>query len=226
MSGFNTEGVMPVAPYAMGGSGGDGLGFGGGSGWIVFLIIAMMFGWGGNGFGGRGANNFTGGEVFGDQFALQDLKSGQRQIDSGIRGVERGICDLGYLTQNQGSQTREAVTNSMYGITNSITDLGSKLDNCCCNTNRNIDSIRYDMAKGLCDVINANAMNTRDILESNCQGTQKILDYFSQSENQKLRDQVNALTLQVSQQGQTAAIVKALKSMYNPYDNPCFGAYN
>lgn len=47
MAGFSTEGIMPVMPYGMGNTG-DGFGFGNGGGWIVFLIIAMMFGWGGN----------------------------------------------------------------------------------------------------------------------------------------------------------------------------------
>lgn len=204
---------MPVAPYAMGGNGGM---FGNQNEWIVFLIIAMMFGWGGNGFGGRGLGGVTGGEVLADQFALNDLKSGQRHIDDGVRGLERGVCDIGYLTQNQGSQTRESISNAMYGVTGAITDLGSKLDNCCCNTNRNIDSVRYDMSKGFCDVINANAMNTRDILESNCQNTQRILDTLNQAETQRLREQVNALTLQVSQQGQTASIINAIRPTPTP----------
>lgn len=212
MAGFSTEGIMPVMPYGMGNNSGDGFGFGNGGGWIVFLIIAMMFGWGGNGFGGRGMNNFTGGEVFGDQFALQDLKNGQRQIDSGIRGIERGISD------------------STFGLKDSISNLGTQLSSCCCETNRNIDSVRYDMAKGFCDVINANAMNTRDILESNCQNTQRILDAMNQNTIQDLRDKNNSLTLQLSQQAQTSAIIGAVRptpipaypvcspyeSLYNP----------
>ena len=79
MAGFSTEGVMPMAPY--GGGGMDGMGFGQGGGWIVFLIIAMMFGWGRNGMG-AGAGGFTGGETFADQFALQDIKNGIEQTET------------------------------------------------------------------------------------------------------------------------------------------------
>lgn len=129
------ETTMPVTPYGafpmMGGNCGGGM-FSGDNGWFAFLIIAMMFGWGGNGygFGRNGMGGVTGGEVLADQFALNDLKSGQRHIDDGVRGLERGVCDIGYLTQNQGSQTRESISNAMYGVTNAVTDLGSRLDQC------------------------------------------------------------------------------------------------
>ena len=107
--GFSTEGVMPVAPYGIGNGMGDGFGFGNGGGWIVFLIIVMMFGWGGNGFN---RNNMNSGELLADQFALNDLKSGQRHIDNGIRGLERGICD------------------SSYALNTSIQGLGSQMASC------------------------------------------------------------------------------------------------
>lgn len=52
----NNDLVMPVAPaYANNGNNG---GFGGwGDGWLAIIIFAMIFGWGGNGFGGWGGNN-------------------------------------------------------------------------------------------------------------------------------------------------------------------------
>ena len=81
---------MPVAPYASMPYSNGGM-FGGQNEWIVFLIIAMMFGWGGNGFGRNGFGGVTNGEVLADQFALNDLKNGQRHIDDGVRGLERGI---------------------------------------------------------------------------------------------------------------------------------------
>lgn len=209
------EMTMPMAPAPyMGGSGGM---FGGDNGWIVFLIIAMLFGWGGNGFGGRG-NGFANGELLADQFSLNDLKSGQRHIDDGVRGLERGISDIGFLTQNQGSQTREAITGATYGISNAINGIGSKIDECCCNTLRASDQTRYDMARGFADLMSANAMNTRDILESNCQNTQKILDTLNQAELQRLRDENSALTLQVSQSAQTSSIINAL----NPRAIPAY----
>lgn len=125
---METTTTMPVTPFMFGGNNG-GM-FGNQNEWIVFLIIAMMFGWGGNGFGRNGLGGVTGGEVLADQFALNDLKSGQRHIDDGVRGLERGICDTGFLVQNQGSQTREALGNSAFGITSAINDLGARMSEC------------------------------------------------------------------------------------------------
>ena len=138
---------MPVAPYASMPYSNGGM-FGGQNEWIVFLIIAMMFGWGGNGFGRNGFGGVTNGEVLADQFALNDLKNGQRHIDDGVRGLERGIWDVGYAVQNQGSQTRETIGNSVFALKDGLTNLGSKIDNCCCGTKMEIMQNRFDMSKG------------------------------------------------------------------------------
>lgn len=227
---METTTTMPVTPFMFGGNNG-GM-FGSQNEWIVFLIIAMMFGWGGNGFGRNGLGGATGGEVLADQFALNDLKSGQRHIDDGIRGLERGICDLGYATSQQGSQTREAIGNSTFALKDGLTNLGSKIDNCCCSTKMEIMQNRFDMSKGFCDVITSNNLNTRDILESNNANTQRILDMMTQNELQRLREQNNALTLQVSQANQTRAILDGLKPnpipaypVMSPYES-ILGGYN
>lgn len=227
---METTTTMPVTPFMFGGNNG-GM-FGNQNEWIVFLIIAMMFGWGGNGFGRNGLGGVTGGEVLADQFALNDLKSGQRHVDDGIRGLERGICDLGYATSQQDSQTREAIGNSTFALKDGLTNLSSKIDNCCCSTKMEIMQNRFDMSKGFCDVITSNNLNTRDILESNNANTQRILDMMTQNELQRLREQNNALTLQVSQANQTRAILDGLKPspipaypVMSPYESILGGIY-
>ncbi len=203
MAGFSTEGIMPVMPYGMGNQG-DGFGFGNGGGWIVFLIIAMMFGWGGNGYGFNGKNGFAGGELFTDQFALQDLKNGQRQIDSGLRGIERGVCD------------------SSYALNSSIQGLGSQLSNCCCGTNRNIDSVRYENAKNTCEIITNNNMNTRNLIEAGNANTQRIVDILTQNTIQNLRDKNQALSLSALLQQQTTNIT----NITNPRVVPSYPVCN
>lgn len=211
--------TMPMMPYAMGGAN-NGLFGGNGFDLIGFAFLALIFGWGGNGFGfggGRGAGNPVTDNLISNEFNYNTL-------NNGIRGIEKGICDLGYSMAQQSGQTREAITNSTYGITGVLSDLGSKLDNCCCNTNRNIDSVRYDMSKGFCDVITSQNMNTRDILLGQERQTQKLLDAMTQSTIQDLRDKNTALALQVSQQAQTASIIDALKPCPKPayiVQNPC-----
>lgn len=218
MAGFSTEGVMPVMPY---GNSNDGFGFGAGGGWIVFLIIAMMFGWGRNGFGGfgNGAGGFVAGETLADQFALNDLKSGQRHIDNGVRGLERGICDSTYAMAQQGSQTRE-----MLGF--GLRDLQSEISDCCCNTNRNIDSVKYEMSKGFCDVVTAGNLNTRDIIASQERGTQRIIDMMTANQIQDLRDKNQALTLSAALQQQTTNITNITNPRYEALYNGGCGRFN
>lgn len=201
MAGFNTEGVMPMIP---GTASNDGFGFGAGGGWIVFLIIAMMFGWGRNGFG---ANGVTGGEVLADQFALQDIKAG-------IRANGNGICDSTYAMAQQNSQTRE-----MVGL--GFNTLGSKIDNCCCGINKNIDAIRYENAKNTCDIITNANMNTRDLINAGQQNTQRIIDMMTANTIQQLRDEKQALALSAALQQQTQNIIGQVRPVPIPSYPTC-----
>lgn len=67
------------------------------------------------------------------------------------------------------------------------------------------------MAKGFCDVITANNLNTRDILESQNAGVQKILDYMCANEKQALRDRIQALETSGIIQAQTKNLVETLR---------------
>ena len=113
------------------------------------------------------------------------------QLDNGIRAIQTGICD------------------STYALTTAIKD-------CCCTTQRNIDSVRYDMSKGFCDVVTANNLNTRDILESQNAGVQRILDYMCNNEKQALRQEISALQLSAALQAQTANLVGQLRPVATP----------
>lgn len=84
MSMEGTMGAMPVYNVC------DNQQMGSGGNWIWVLVLLMLFGWGGVGFGGR--NDIHG-------FATQqDIVNGFNfnQLDNGIRGLERGLCQLGY----------------------------------------------------------------------------------------------------------------------------------
>jgi hypothetical protein len=49
-----------------------------------------------------------------------------------FNGIQRDMCQ-GFSTLNSG-----------------ITNLGYQMQNCCCDTNRNIDAVRYEAAKKTC----------------------------------------------------------------------------
>ena len=207
---------MPVAPMAYGNGA-----FCRGNDWDMFLIFAVLFGWGGVGTGfGRGgyASAFNSGELLADQFALQDLKNGQRAIDGGIRGLEQGVCSLGYETANQSALTREVVNTSAFGLERAIAGIGTQLSDCCCSNLRASDSIKYEMSRGFADVITANNLNTRDILENQNANTQRIVDMITQNEIQALRDKNNELTMSALLQQQTANIT----NITNPRSIPAY----
>lgn len=191
--------TMPMTPMTSGGL------FGGNGGdWTVFLLFALIFGWGGAGnglFGGRGG--------YGDRALAEEFNT--NNIINGIRGLERGLCDLGYQGSQETASVVNAITQSAFASERSISDLGAKLANCCCDTNRNIDAVRYENAKNTCDIITAGNMNTRDIIANNTANTQRIIDMMTQNEINALRDKNQELALQLSQSAQTQAIVQSLQ---------------
>lgn len=78
-------------------------------------------------------------------------------------------------------------------------------------TNRNVDSVKFDMVKGFGDVITAGNLNTRDILEAQNASTQKILDYMCANEKQALRDRIQTLETSGIVQAQTKNLVETLR---------------
>lgn len=147
---------------------GDGFGFGGGSG-IWFLALLFLLG-GGNGFFGGRAQAATTEELSaGFNFAginnkLNELTAGQANIN---QNLSNAICQLGY----QGAQHTY--------------ELGSKIDSCCCTTQRAVDSVRFDMAN-YASAINANIASWG----------QKVLDARAQDKIDALQAQVNKLQLE------------------------------
>ena len=193
--------TMPVQPAYQGSYGGNGSMWGGDwSAWIILFLIWGAFGGGwGNGFGG-GANGVNGPGFqswatradINEGFALNGLQNGQTSIKdavtNGFHGVDTAVCQLGYNTQ-QGFNT-----------------LASQLSDCCCTTQRAIDSVRYDMATQAAATQNTIQNTTRDILENNNSNTRAILDFLTQDKIATLTAENQSLKLAASQADQTAAL--------------------
>lgn len=174
--------------YAVGrGDGNSNYGYGGFGGewaWII-IIFAMVFGWGRGGFGfGNGGGGGNLGYDLGSLATKSDLAAGfgNNAILSGINDLKLGQCQ------------------GFAGVDRGIADLGYRTQQCCCETNRNIDSVRYENAKNTCDIINANNA-----------GIQRILDRMSANEIQSLRDTNLMQAVQLSQQAQSANLIQKLQ---------------
>lgn len=92
------------------------------------------------------------------------------------------------------------------------------MSSCCCETNRNIDSVRYENAKNTCEIITNNNMNTRDLIEAGNLNTQRIIDMMTQNTIQDLRDKNQALALSAALQQQTTNIT----NITNPRVTPAY----
>ena len=171
----------------------------GGAWWIIILFLFVFCGWG-NGFGGGlGGGNGANSPGLQGLATRADINEGfaLNGIERGIQGIQQGICDSTYALNNsiqQGfSSNQLQLCNGFNGVERSFNQLGYQMQDCCCQTQRAIDGVNYNMAKNTCDVQNTIQNTTRDILESNNSNTRAILDFLTndkiatlQSENQSL----------------------------------------
>ena len=166
-------------------------GFGCGGDWWVILLF--LFAMGGNGFGGFGNGYGVNGAL-----TRAEMQQGfdTQEVVRKLDGLTNGLSD-GFYAQAQG----------FANVTTAVRDAQFAAQQCCCETNRNIDAVRYDAQKNACDIttaIHAEGEETRALIRAN--------------EIQTLRDKVAELQLAQSQCAQNAYLVGALR----PYPVPAY----
>ena len=194
----------------------------GGGGWgglLGLIVVASLFGWGGMGggfgFGGNGLQGMATRADINAGFQFNDLQNG-------IRGIERGLCD------------------GFYGVSNSFNTIGHQISDCCCQTQRAIDGVNYNMATQFANLQNTMCGNTRDIIDSQNAGTRAILDFLTQdkiatltAENQSLKFAASQASqnafITANQEAQTAELIRRLgrdcpvPAYVVPNPNCCYG---
>lgn len=185
----------------------DNDGFGGDWGaWIILFLIFGMFGWGG--FGGWGGNAGGASGALTRADLCQDMNF--QSLENGVRGIQQGLCD-GFYAQNttmlQGfNGVQSALCQGFNGVNSQISNVGFQLQDCCCQTQRAIDGVNYNMAKNTCDLQNTMNNNTRDLLDNQNSNTRAILDFLTQDKIATLQAENQSLKLAASQQAQNAFI--------------------
>ena len=167
------------------------------SAWIILFLIFGMFG--GNGWGGFGGGfGGTGGAGFQGYATRADINEGfaLNGLQTGINAIQQGLCDSTYALQN-------SITGGFNVVTGKIAD-------CCCTTQRAIDGVNFNMAKGFCDLGNVMNTNTRDILENQNTNTRAILDFLTQDKIATLTAENQNLKLSASQANQNAVLMAAM----------------
>ena len=143
-------------------------GFGGGTWWIIILFL-FMFGMGG--FGGFGGQNGA--------LTRAEMQQGfdTAEVTRKLDGLSYGLSD-GFYAQNT------TMLNGFAGVTAAVENARFAAQQCCCETNRNIDGVRYDAQKNTCDIITA--------IHAEGEATRNMMQ---QNEIQQLRDRIQRAEL-------------------------------
>lgn len=212
--------TMPVAPTNSGGNGGFGWD-GNGSWFIIILFLFAFLGWGNNGWGNNGGN--SGGVV--DGYVLSsDFANIERKMDL----INGGLCDGFYAANttllngfagvnqnmNNGFQTAElSRANQQAALMQQLNAMQMQAAECCCNTQRSIEGVRYDMAAQACDTRNTVQNATRDIVENQNANSRAILDFLTNSKMRDLESANQELRLAASQSAQNNYLISQLRPL-------------
>lgn len=179
-------------------------GFGNGDGWWILLLLLCGWGNGNGGWAGNGGGNQMIGYELGRVATTNDVASGFST--STIMSTQR---DNQLAVQQGFSNVQQTLCQGFNGLQQSISD-------CCCTTQRAIDGVNYNMAKNTCDLQNSIANSTRDIIDSQRCGTDRILNYLTGQEMDRLRAENQALRFQASQSAQNAYLIDQLRPTARP----------
>lgn len=182
---------------AMALTGERGNGFGGNGDWLAMIFLfALIFGFGGNGWGGRTApaEPAVTESALCNAMNFNDLQNtvgrGFDMVDTRFTNTQNGLADLGYQELQNAMATQATINGVGADLASQISTVAAQQAQCCCQTQRAIDGVNY-----------ANAMNTAQIEQSVSAGTQKILDAICGNRMQDMQNQINQLQLQASLAG-------------------------
>lgn len=174
-------------------------GWGGGNSLITLLLLFALIS--GNGiFGGRGDYG-----QYATAASQQDILFSSKfsALDNKIDRIGNGIADATFALNN-------SIKDGNAMVAGRVVDEGramqAQLADCCCTTQRNIDSVRFDMSNYASAIQATSTANT-----------QKILDVLAQNKIESLQGRINQLELQSAMCG---VVRYPLQSTYAINSNP------
>lgn len=243
--------------YGNGGFGGNN-GFLGGDGIWAILLFALLFGNGGwgNGFG-FGGNSFDNGYAWlsnGQKEIMNNTNNGfdTLHLSNQIEGVRDGVYGLSNQMCNSTSSIVSAVNsgfanaetsenarqianmnqafNNTISMLNGFNNIGSRLDDCCCENRLGIANLGSDIAREACATRTSDTQNTQTLLNAITGGIQSIKDQICSdkidAKNEKIADlerQLSMKDLQASQVAQNSFIAQGfaneVDALYNRLAN-------
>ena len=220
----------------------DGFGGDGSWAWVLIFLIFAFGGWGRNGYGFGGG---TGSGAADNYVLASDFATLQRQIDSSTATLERkadatqqGLCD-GFYAMNTGmlngfsgvqqamcqgfSGINQAISNSAFNTERGLWNLSSQFADCCCQTQRAIDGVNYNMAMNTNGIQQTLCNTTRDLIENQNANYRALHDEIvanrMEDKNAQIaaqQNEINALRLAASQEKQNSFLISQLKPCPDP----------
>ena len=210
--------------------------------WVLIFLIFAFGGWGRNGYGFGGG---TGSGAADNYVLASDFATLQRQIDSSTATLERkadatqqGLCD-GFYAMNTGmlngfsgvqqamcqgfSGINQAISNSAFNTERGLWNLSSQFADCCCQTQRAIDGVNYNMAMNTNGIQQTLCNTTRDLIENQNANYRALHDEIvanrMEDKNAQIaaqQNEINALRLAASQEKQNSFLISQLKPCPDP----------
>ena len=220
----------------------DGFGSDGNWAWVLIFLIFALGGFGRNGYGFGGG---TGSGATDNYVLASDFATLQRQIDSSTATLERkadatqqGLCD-GFYAMNTGmlngfsgvqqamcqgfSGINQAISNSAFNTERGLWNLSSQFADCCCQTQRAIDGVNYNMAMNTNGIQQTLCNTTRDLIENQNANYRALHDEIvanrMEDKNAQIaaqQNEINALRLAASQEKQNSFLISQLKPCPDP----------
>ena len=219
--------VMPVSPY--GGFGNNGFG---NDGWWIILLFVLLGGWG-NGFGGYGNGGgvgFVDNSVqrgFDQSAVMSGITGINNNVVSGFGDVQTALCG-GFAGVNAGIANGFAqaeIANNARQIADMQTSFGlqSQLAQCCCDNRLGTADLKYTIATEACADRAAVTNALENVIANQTANTQRILDTLCADKIDAKNEQIMALERQLamanlaaSQTAQTAEILAKLPASTTP----------
>lgn len=196
---LTTSEMTPADIAAVTGNNGNGWGFGGDGAWWIIILLLFGFGGRGYGFGGNGGGSVT-------PATQADLSAAfaSNATLSGINGIDSTLCQ-GFNGINT------ALLQGFNGVERGFYDVSRQIADCCCGTQRAIDGVNYNMAKGFCDLGNVIHNTTRDVIDNQNANSRAILDFLTKDKIDTLTAENQSLKLAASQAKQNAYLINELR---------------
>lgn len=159
---------------------------------LIVLLIAMMFGFNGNGWGNNGLANAIGYENLATSnevqrgFDNQNTMANQREILAAVNaGTAQGVATtnqlfhdlVGYVGDKYIELQRD-VAGLAVGQANNL----AKLNDCCCSIQRAIDGVNYNIA-----------MQASQTQQTIVEQTQRIIDWGTGNRMADMQNEINQL---------------------------------